>query len=111
LVLGGALAASQRFRIYDAVVLKTFGATRAQLTAAYAIEYLLIGLATAVFAIAAGSLAAGLVVSGVMEFPFEWVPGAAIETAAAALAVTLLIGLAGTFGALGRKPAEVLRNL
>jgi len=52
-----------------------------------------------------------LVVSGVMEFPFEWVPGAAIETAAAALAVTLVIGLAGTFGALGRKPAEVLRNL
>ena len=110
LVLGGALAASQRFRIYDAVVLKTFGATRAQLTAAYAIEYLLIGFATAVFAIAAGTLAADLVVSGVMEFPFEWVPGAAIETAAAALAVTLAIGLAGTFGALGRKPAEVLRN-
>jgi putative ABC transport system permease protein len=111
LVLGGALAASQRFRIYDAVVLKTFGATRTQLTAAYALEYLLIGLATAVFAVAAGTLAAGLVVSGVMEFPFEWVPGAAIETAAAALAVTLVIGLAGTFGALGRKPAEVLRNL
>ena len=41
----------------------------------------------------------------------EWVPGAAIETAGAALAVTLVIGLAGTFGALGRKPAEVLRNL
>jgi putative ABC transport system permease protein len=111
LVLGGALAASQRLRIYDAVVLKTFGATRAQLTAAYAIEYLLIGLATAVFAVAAGTLAADLVVSGAMEFPFEWVPGAAIETAAAALAVTLVIGLAGTFGALGRKPAEVLRNL
>ena len=29
LVLGGALAAGQRFRIYDAVVLKTLGATRA----------------------------------------------------------------------------------
>jgi putative ABC transport system permease protein len=111
LVLGGALAASQRFRIYDAVVLKTFGATRARLTAAYALEYLLIGLATAAFAVAAGTLAAGLVVSGIMEFPFAWVPGAAFETAAAALAVTLLLGLAGTFGALGRKPAEVLRNL
>ena len=42
-MLGGALAASQRFRIYDAVILKTFGATRARLTAAYALEYLLIG--------------------------------------------------------------------
>ena len=111
LVLGGALAASQRFRIYDAVVLKTFGATRAQLTLAYALEYGLIGLATSVFAIAAGTLAADLVVGGVMEFPFEWAPGAAIETAAVALAVTLVIGLVGTFGALGRKPAAVLRNL
>jgi putative ABC transport system permease protein len=111
LVLGGALAASQRFRIYDAVVLKTFGATRAQLTAAYALEYLLIGLVTAILAVAAGTVAAAFVVSGVMEFPFAWVPKAAIETAAAALAVTLVIGLAGTFGALGRKPAEVLRNL
>ena len=43
-VLGGALAASQRFRIYDAVVLKTYGATRARLLAAYALEYLFIGL-------------------------------------------------------------------
>jgi putative ABC transport system permease protein len=51
------------------------------------------------------------VVSGVMEFPFEWAPGPAIATAAVALVVTLVIGLAGTFGALGRKPAEVLRNL
>ncbi len=111
LVLGGALAASQRFRIYDAVVLKTFGATRSQLTAAYALEYVLIGLATAAFAIAAGTVAAAFVISGVMDFPFAWVPTTAIETAAVALAVTLVIGLAGTFGALGRKPAEVLRNL
>jgi putative ABC transport system permease protein len=111
LVLGGALAASQRFRIYDAVVLKTFGATRSQLTAAYALEYLLIGLATAIFAVAAGTVAAAFVVTGVMEFPFAWVPKAAIEAAAVALAITLVIGLAGTFGALGRKPAEVLRNL
>ena len=41
LVLGGALAAGQRFRIYDAVVLKTLGATRIRLLAAYAFEYLL----------------------------------------------------------------------
>ena len=110
-MLGGALAASQRFRIYDAVILKTFGATRARLTAAYALEYLLIGLATAIFAVGAGTLAAYFVVTDIMEFPFEWVAAAAIETAAAALAVTVAIGLAGTFGALGRKPAEVLRNL
>jgi putative ABC transport system permease protein len=111
LVLGGALAASQRFRIYDAVVLKTFGATRARLTAAYAVEYLVIGLATVVFGVAAGSIAADLVVTRVMDFPFIWVAGAAAGAAAVALVVTVVLGLAGTFSALGRKPAEVLRNL
>jgi putative ABC transport system permease protein len=111
LVLGGALAAGQRYRVYDAVVLKTLGATRARLTAAYALEYLLIGLATAIFAVAAGSLAAAIVVTRVMDFPFVWVAGEAVATAAAALLVTIILGLAGTFSALGRKPAEVLRNL
>jgi putative ABC transport system permease protein len=111
LVLGGALAASQRFRIYDAVVLKTFGATRPRLTAAYALEYLLIGLATVVFAVAAGSVAAYLIVTKVMDFPFSFVAGAAAGAALSALMVTVVIGLAGTFSALGRKPAPVLRNL
>jgi putative ABC transport system permease protein len=110
-VLGGALAASQRFRIYDAVVLKTYGATRGRLLAAYALEYLLIGCVSVLFGVAMGSIAADLVVSRVMEFPFQWVAGSAITTALAALAITLILGLIGTYAALGRKPAEVLRNL
>src|SRR3954469_22730785 len=40
LVLGGALAAGHRHRVYDAVILKTLGATRARLLGAYALEYL-----------------------------------------------------------------------
>lgn len=111
LVLGGALAAGQRFRIYDAVVLRTLGATRIRLMAAYALEYLLIGLAAVLFGLAAGSLAAGLVVTRIMEFPFVWVAGQAIGAAIAALSVTVVLGLAGTFAALGHKPATVLRNL
>jgi len=111
LVLGGGLAASQRFRIYDAVVLKTFGATRARLLAAYAAEFLLVGLTTALFGVAMGTLAAGLIVTRVMELPFDFMPGQAAAAALIALFVTLLLGLAGTLTALGRKPAEVLRNL
>jgi putative ABC transport system permease protein len=111
LVLGGGLAASQRFRIYDAVVLKTFGATRARLLAAYALEYALIGAATVLIGIALGALAAGLVVTRIMEFPFVFVPSEAAGAALFALFVTLALGLLGTFAALGRKPAQVLRNL
>jgi putative ABC transport system permease protein len=111
LVLGGALAAGQRFRIYDAVVLKTLGATRSRLLAAYAFEYLLIGLAAVSFGVVAGSVAAELVVTRVMEFSFVWVALPAVATALIALLATVVLGLAGTFAALGRKPAEVLRNL
>ena len=111
LVLGGALAAGQQFRIYDAVILRTLGATRLRLLVAYALEYLFIGLAAVVFAISAGTLAAWLVVTRVMEFPFAWVPAQALAAAFAALLITVILGLAGTFAALGHKPAEVLRNL
>ena len=111
LVLGGGLAASQRFRIYDAVVLKTYGATRVRLLAAYAVEYGLLGLAAVVVGVAIGTFAAALIVTRLMDFPFAFVPVPAAEASAVALFVTLVLGLAGTFAALGRKPAEVLRNL
>ncbi len=111
LVLGGALAAGQRFRIYDAVVLKTLGATRLRLMMAYALEYLLIGLAAVIFGVAAGSVTAQLVITRVMEFSFVWMALPAVATAASALLITVLLGLTGTFSALGHKPVEVLRNL
>jgi putative ABC transport system permease protein len=111
LVLGGVLAAGQRFRIYDAVILKTLGATRRRLLIAYAVEYLLIGFAAVVFGVAAGSITAELVITRVMEFSFVWVALPAAGTALFALLVTVALGLAGTFTALGHKPAEVLRNL
>jgi putative ABC transport system permease protein len=111
LVLGGALAAGQRFRIYDAVILRTLGATRYRLLTAYALEYALIGLAAVVFGVIAGSIAAELVVTRIMEFSFVWVATQAVGAALAALLVTVALGLAGTFAALGHKPAQVLRNL
>lgn len=111
LVLGGALAAGHRHRVYDAVVLKTFGATRGQLIAAYLIEYLLIGGAAVVFGVIAGSIAGWRVVSDLMMLPFTWQATPALAAALAALAITALLGLIGTFAALGRKPAEFLRNL
>jgi putative ABC transport system permease protein len=111
LVLGGALAAGHRHRVYDAVVLKTLGATRGRLLFAYALEYLLIGLATALFAVAAGSLSALVVVTQVMTLSFVWLPGPALAAAAGAVAATVILGLIGTFSALGQKAAPVLRAL
>jgi putative ABC transport system permease protein len=111
MVLGGALAAGHRDRIYDAVVLKTLGATRGKLLAAYALEYLLLGGATAVFGVLAGSAAAWMVTAKVMGLDFVWLPMPAAGAAFGALVVTVALGLIGTFTALGHKPATVLRNL
>jgi putative ABC transport system permease protein len=111
LVLGGALAAGHRHRVYDAVILKTLGATRARLLAAYTIEYLLLGTATALFGVLAGSLAGWLIVSDLMHLRFAWLPLPALAAALGAVAVTVALGLIGTFSALGQKPAPVLRNL
>ncbi|MES2750162.1 MAG: FtsX-like permease family protein [Pseudomonadota bacterium] len=111
LVLGGALAAGHRHRVYDAVILKTLGATRARLIGAYALEYLLIGFATAVFGVAAGSIAAWQIVTRLMTLGFVWQAGSAAIVVLSALAVTVGLGLAGTLLALNQKPATVLRNL
>src|SRR4051812_24789852 len=111
LVLGGALSAGHGPRVYDAVILKTLGATRVRLLGAYALEYLMIGFATAVFGVIAGSVAAWLIVTGLMTLSFIWQAGSAAGVVAAALIVTVGLGLAGTLLALNQKPASVLRNL
>jgi putative ABC transport system permease protein len=111
LVLGGALAAGHRHRVYDAVILKTLGATRARLLGAYVLEYLMIGFATAVFGVIAGSVAAWLIVTRLMTLSFIWQAGSAAGVVASALLVTVGLGLAGTLLALNQKPATVLRNL
>ena len=111
LVLGGALAAGHRHRVYDAVILKTLGATRRRVLMAYVIEYALIGGATAIFGMLAGSLAAWLIVTDLMNLDFAWQPVPAVLATLGAVVVTVALGLAGTFSALGQKPAPVLRNL
>jgi putative ABC transport system permease protein len=111
LVLGGALAAGHRQRRQDAVILKTLGATRPMLLSAFSLEYGLLGIATAVFALAAGTAASWYVVTQIMELEFAVYPSVAATAAATALAVTLGLGLAGTWRILSVKPAPLLKNL
>ena len=111
LVLAGALAASHAARIREAAILQTLGATRGRLVTAFALEYLLLGLSTAVFAIAAGSAAAWAVLTLVMDIPFAFDPLTAVAAAVAALVVTVGLGLVGTWRVLGHKLAPALRDL
>ncbi|HLH10497.1 MAG TPA: FtsX-like permease family protein [Methylovirgula sp.] len=111
LVLAGALAAGQRTRLHDVVVLKTLGATRSRLLAAFLCEFGIIGLATATFGVLAGGAAALAVVRSVMKLDFVWLWPQALGAAGAAFMAAILLGLAGIWRILGRKPAQYLRNL
>ena len=110
LVLGGALAAGQHRRIYDAVVLKVLGATRGYLLRAFLVEFGLLGLVTAALAAGLGSVAAHAVVTQLLHlgFTFQAAPVAAV--ALPGVAVTLALGFLGTWRALDRKAAPLLRN-
>jgi putative ABC transport system permease protein len=110
LVLAGALAAGLSGRIYDAVVLKTYGATRRQLIQAFIAEYAVLGIAAAIFGIAVGSIAAWFLAFWILEMPWQFSPGTAIVTALVAMAITIAVGLAATWRALAAKPAPLLRN-
>lgn len=111
LVLAGALAAGNRERVHDSVVLKTLGAKRTTLMGTFILEYGLLGLATAIFGILAGTLAAWFVISTIMGFTFLFLPSVAISTLAVALTFTIVFGLAGTWHILGQKAAPILREL
>jgi putative ABC transport system permease protein len=111
LVLAGALAANRRARLADATILKILGATRTRLSAMFLIEYVILGAATALFAVGAGALIAWLVVTRIMfaDFAFDWT--SALAAAAGGLAFTVILGMIGAWRILGLKPAAFLREL
>lgn len=109
-VLAGALAAGHRARLYDAVVLKTLGATRGRLLTAYILEYGALGFATAIFGLAAGTLAGWVIVTRVMKLEFTLDLSGAILAAALAVVFAIVLGLVGTWRILGQKPAPYLRQ-
>jgi putative ABC transport system permease protein len=110
LVLSGALAAGLTARSYEAVVLKTYGASRAQLMGAFVIEYAVLGLAAAVFGIAVGSLGSWFMAQWILEMPWHFSIVVAASTAFIAMFITIVAGLTVTWAALAAKPAPILRN-
>ncbi|MEM9682018.1 MAG: FtsX-like permease family protein, partial [Pseudomonadota bacterium] len=110
LVLAGAVAATHRRRIHDAVLLKVLGATRRDVLTTYIVEFGILGLATAIVASGIGTLAAWAVVTFVMNADWSFIPSAVLLTTALCIAITLFAGFAGTWRALGHKAAPILRN-
>jgi putative ABC transport system permease protein len=110
LVLAGAIVATHRRRVYDAVVLKALGATRRDVMRAFLAEFALLGGAAALVAALVGTFCAWLIVGEYMRVEFVPLPGTIVGTVAGAALVVTLLGLAGTWRALGQKAAPLLRN-
>lgn len=110
LVLAGAVAAGQARRIRDAVVLKTLGATRAQIRNAWLVEFGLLGVTAGLIAAAAGTLASWGVVRFVMRMDWVFLPGTLLLTVLGCAVLTLGMGWVGTALALRVRPAPLLRN-
>jgi putative ABC transport system permease protein len=111
LVLQAAIASTQDERRFDAAVVRTLGASRAQLQGAQAAEFLLLGMLAGVLG-AAGATAIGWALAEhVFDIPFSanplvWVYG----VVGGALAV-LAAGWIGTRDTVREPPLAVLRQL
>ena len=111
LVLGGALAAGQRARLYDAVILRTLGRTRPLLMSAYLIEFAVAGRRDLAFR----HLRRDPCRVGDRDPSHEprlfvnW-PGMA-GIVGIGCVTTILLGLGATWRILGEKPARILREL
>lgn len=109
LVLAGAIAARARERTKEAATLKVLGASRAQILAAYVLEYGAVGAIAGAAGVALGYAAAWPVVVRVFHahWSVDWVGVAVLLAAAAALAGAG--GLFAAFQALSQRPAPALR--
>lgn len=108
-VLIGAAAAGERARVFEAAVLKTIGATRGRILLSFALRSMLMGAAAGVVAIGAGTLAAWVVLTRVMELSYRFEPVSALVIVAGGVLATLLAGLVFALRPLAARPARILR--
>ncbi len=110
LVLVGAVAAGQRRRMAEAVILKVVGATRAQVRAAWLTEFGLLGACAGLLAALVGTAASWGVTRFVLHADWAFLPGTLALTILGCTALTLALGWAGTEAALRARAAPLLRN-
>ena len=109
-VLVGAVAAGQRRRIREAVILRTLGATRGQIRAAWLTEFGILGLTAGAIAALVGTGASYAMAHYILHSDWAFLPATLIFTLAGAIVIMLIVGYAGTAAALRAKPAALLRN-
>lgn len=109
-VLAESVAAAQRRRLYDAVIMKVLGATRGLLARVFTLEHLMLGLAASALALGAGTAAAWAIVRFVLHTSWTMPWASILAIGAVALTVSLIAGLVASWRALSPPAAPVLRS-
>ena len=109
-VLFSAVAATRRERVRDAVLLKTLGATRGQITRILLAEYATLGVLGAVAGMLLSFGGAWALARWIFHQPFRPDYGSALGVAAILTAVTVAIGLITGRDAYRGTPAAALRE-
>jgi putative ABC transport system permease protein len=109
LVLVGALATSRFQRIREGALLRTLGATRAQLFRIVLSEYLSLGLLAAAVALLLAGAAGWALARFLFEGSFTLPVGPLAGLGASVVLLTVAVGLANSREVLRRPPLEVLR--
>lgn len=108
-VLIGAAATGERARTYEAAVLKTLGASRAQILGSFALRAALLGLVAGLVALAAGIAGGWAVTVFMMESDFVPIWNSALAIIIGGVGATLTAGLVFALRPLAARPAQVLR--
>jgi len=110
IILASSVAATRFQRIRESVLLKTLGATRAQVARIQASEFLIVGTAAGLIGCLLAAAAADYLLGKLLEteFEFQWLP-VLIGTVSTAL-LAILTGWIASRGVLNHKPLEILRE-
>jgi putative ABC transport system permease protein len=110
LVLISAVAAGQRRRTREAIILRVLGATSGQIRAAWMVEFGLLGLAAGLIAALVGGFASFGVAQYILHTPWVFSWRILILTLAGGLATMLVFGYVGLNTKSRARPAQLLRN-
>jgi putative ABC transport system permease protein len=109
-VMIAALAASRAQRLYESVILRTLGATRAVVARAFAVEYACLGAAAGLGGTALAAMLAWIVLNVLMEVPTRFAPLTLVAGVVLTVALSIAVGFLTTWRLLGQKPLPVLRR-
>jgi putative ABC transport system permease protein len=109
-VLLGAVVTGRLQRVREAVLLKTLGATRAQIATILLTEYAVLGLIAAMVGAGAAVLAGWALSRWLFEVPFAVPPGALLALVGAVAVIAAAVGVWGSREVFRRTPMEAIRE-